>query len=201
MKKLSICIFLSLIGFTSYSQIPKNLLETADECSIQLLNQINKYRKEKGLSELRLDTNLTRACLHHCEYLSVYDEGGHFETTRDSSHLIKSIVAPLDRSERFNVRRGNTLSENCVNIGAAIFKDSTFSPLVKIWKENAKKGIIDSKFSAKMVLQKWIESPDHNLNLLYREGTVAGVYQKVFINRAGKIKIVSTFLVSNPSID
>jgi len=201
MKNLIFLIILILFGDFSYSQIPANLIKVEEDLSIQVLNEINEYRKKNGLSELKLDFNLTQACIHHCEYLSVYDIGDHFETKADSSHLIESIVCPLDRAERFSVKRGNTLSENCVNIGAGTFNDTTFIPLVKKWKADAKKGIVDSKFSATMILQKWIESPGHNANLLYKEGTSAGVYQKIFINKSGKIKIVSTFLVSNPSIN
>ena len=199
MKKSIVLTFLLLIEFTSYSQIPTNLIEAFDESSIQLLNQINKYRKENGLTELRLDTNLTRACIHHCEYLSVYNEGGHFETTRDSIHLIENIVSPESRAARFGAKlgAGGLIAENCLNAGPMIFKDPAKQKVGDLWIKNIKGGIVDPTLAAQCVLNYWIESPGHNSKLLKKEATFCGVYQKVYVNKNGRYRISSTLLLTN----
>jgi hypothetical protein len=199
MKKSIVLTFLLLIGFTSYSQIPTNLIKTTDESTVQLLNQINQYRKENGLTELRLDTNLTRACIHHCEYLSVYDEGGHFEKNYDSLHLIENLVSPETRVKKFGGKLGSggMIAENCLNAGPMVFKDPAKQKTGDLWIKNTKDRIVDSKLAALCVLNYWIESPGHNSKLLDKDATVCGVYQKVYINKNGRYRISSTLLLTN----
>jgi hypothetical protein len=193
-----IIIYLFLIIFRiSYTQIPINLIYTEEDCSIILLDKINEYRVKNGLNKLELDTTLTKACKHHCEYMSVYDIASHFETNSDSSHLIESISFPLDRVERFGENPGNMLKENCLNIGPMIFKDTSFNYLTRKWKSNISMNIIDTDISSGCVLQKWIESVDHNLTLLEKQATAAGIYQKIYINKSGKYKVVSALMITN----
>lgn len=196
--KPTVFIFL-LITAIGFSQIPKNLLIGELEYSQILLDVINEYRQKNGLSPLKLDGTMTRACEYHCGYLSVYDEGGHLETTRDSIHLIENIVSPQSRAERFGVKlgAGGMLAENCLNAGPMIFKDPEKQRIGDIWIKNIKDGIIDPKLAAQCVLNYWIESPGHNSKLLKKEATFCGVYQKVYVNSNGRYRITSTLLLTN----
>lgn len=196
--KPTIFVFL-LISIIGFSQIPKNILIGDSEYSLALLDQINEYRQKNGLSPLKLDSNMTRACEYHCEYLSVYDEGGHLETTRDSIHLIENIVSPESRAERFRVKlgAGGMVAENCLNAGPMVFKDPEKQKVGDLWVKNIGSGIVDSKLAAQCVLNYWIESPGHNLKLLKKEATFCGVYQKVYINKNGRYRISSTLLLTN----
>jgi uncharacterized protein YkwD len=196
MKSL-ILFLLTLVVTISHAQIPANLITNKADLSIQLLDQINEYRNKNGLTSLILDSNLTKACIHHCEYLSVYDEGAHIETNRDSSHLIENLVSPESRIKRFNADVGNRVAENCLNIGPMVFKEAKHQISGDQWIQNIKAGKIDPSLSALCVLNYWIESPGHNSTLLKKEATVCGVYQKVYVNRHGKYRIVSTLLITN----
>ena len=195
MKILIMILF--LITNMVYSQIPKNLLESDTDCSSYLLDLINDYRKTKNLNPLKIDTSLNKACIHHCDYMSVYDNSTHIENNRDSSNIIESIPYPLERIEFYGGSRGNSVSENCLNIGPMIFNDSINKKLSELWKSNISKNIIDPKIAARCVLNKWIESSYHNLVLLDKEATFSGVYQKVYINKYGKYRITSNLLITN----
>ncbi|CAB4175614.1 SCP_bacterial domain containing protein [uncultured Caudovirales phage] len=194
-----ITLTLLLISTITFSQVPKNLLTTETEFSTLLLDVINNYRQENGLLPLKLDSNMTSACEHHCEYLSIYDEGGHFETTRDSIHLIENIVSPESRAERFGAKlgAGGMIAENCLNAGPMIFKDPAKQKVGDLWIKNIKDGVVDPKLAAQCVLNYWIESPGHNSKLLKKEATFCGVYQKVYINKNGRYRISSTLLLTN----
>lgn len=193
---LLIFTFISTLGF---SQIPNNLLKNEVEYSKVLLDLINEYRKENGLNPLKLDSNMINACEHHCDYLSIYDEGDHFERNFDSTHLIKNLVSPETRVEKFNIKlgAGGMIAENCLNAGPMIFKDPAKQKIGDLWVKNIEIGIVDSKLAAQCVLNYWIESPGHNSKLLKKEATFCGAYQKVYINKNGRYRISSTLLLTN----
>jgi len=195
----SILLIFSLISTLGFSQMSNNLLKNEADYSKVLLDLINQYRKENGLNPLTLDSNATRACKHHCEYLSIYDEGGHFERNYDSLHLIENLVSPESRVKRFEVKlgAGGMIAENCLNAGPMIFKDPAKQKVGDLWIQNTKSGIVDPKLAAQCVLNYWIESPGHNSKLLDKDATFCGVYQKVYINKNGRYRISSTLLLTN----
>jgi uncharacterized protein YkwD len=194
-----ITLTLLLISTITFSQVPKNLLTTEAEFSTLLLDAINEYRQKNGLNPLKLDSKATRACEHHCEYLSIYDEGGHFERNYDSLHLIENLVSPETRVERFGVKlgAGGMIAENCLNAGPMVFKDPTKQKVGDLWLKNIGSKIVDPKLAAQCVLNYWIESPGHNSKLLKKEATFCGVYQKVYVNKNGRYRISSTLLLTN----
>jgi len=196
MRIISI-IYTLLLSITTFSQIPDNLLVSDKETSEYLLSLINEYREKNGLGQLKIDTSLTRGCIHHCDYSSLYDSGGHIEDKRDSSHLIENLVSPESRIKKFGAKVGGMIAENCVNIGPMVFKDSTHQKYGDIWVDKIKNNQIDPKIAAVCVLNYWIESPGHNKNLLKKEATFCGIYQKIYINKKGRYRIASTFLITN----
>lgn len=194
--KAFIILFL-FVSTNVYSQIPNNIIESDYECSLYLLDLINDYRKKNNLDPLKIDTSLTKGCIHHCDYSSLYDSGAHIEDKRDSLHLIENLVSPESRIKKFGAEVGGLVAENCVNIGPMVFKDSIHQKYGDMWVEKIKKGEIDYKLSAICILNYWIESPGHNRNLLKKEATFCGIYQKIYVNKKGRYRIASTFLITN----
>ena len=194
-------IILSLLFFTNtiYAQIPNNVLSSEEEGSDYLLSLINDYRKKNNLNPLIMDTNLTKGCVHHCDYLSIYDISSHIENNMDSSHLIEILVSPESRIKKYEGKVGGMIAENCVNIGPMVFKDSLHQKYGDIWVDKIKRNEIDYKIAALCVLNYWIESPGHNKNLLKKEATFCGIYQKIYINKKGRYRIASTFLITKRS--
>jgi hypothetical protein len=68
MKYYLILLVSTLMAFNLYS---------SSEIEIELLNQLNLYRKKKGLETMSLDSNLSKVALYHANYLAKCRSEGH----------------------------------------------------------------------------------------------------------------------------
>lgn len=189
MKKL-IIILTVLLSFNSYSQIKPNILEEYETQVDYLFNSINDYREANGLNRLVLDSGLVNACEMHSIYMSFYNCAGHYQFKQDSIHLMKTISFFRDRALHYKGKIGPWLAENSCNLNF-------------IYEKPWGKGIIydlnnityvDYSFN---VLGAWKWSKYHNKTLLNPKGKLAGVYQYAYIDKSGRPRVASTFLITN----
>ncbi len=185
-----IIILLFLFSNIGYSQIESNILIGENEQSTYLLGIINDYREQSGLNRLVLDTNLSNACESHSIYMSFYNCAGHSQNRIDSIHLMKNISFFRDRAISHGGKVGNWIAENSTNI-------SMLSPETLPWGNKIKNDTLTYKEYSYNVLSAWIYSSEHNKTLLNKKGITAGVYQYVYYDSNNKLRVASTFLITN----
>jgi len=206
MKKVAI-LFLALVIYSiSFSQIiTENLFTTDSSQSVYLFQIINEYRKSNGLSALELDTSISIACIHHTEFISIYDLSGHDETipfgVKDIGFL--RIPHPLDRIKYFNIKMNGGMGENCLNItGCRQNFESSPNPeealkWSALWKKSISDGKLNSKAAAYCIFYAWKYSPGHNRLMLDPDMKKGSVYMKGYDKKDGSsINLCATLLVT-----
>ena len=188
----TILISIALAVNISIAQVTPNLFDTKEGQFLYLYELINEYRESKGLNTLILDTAIVNACEFHSVYMSFYDIAGHFEKRRDSIHLQDNLMYPATRAKAFNVRIGNHISENSLNISSLSKKE-----ICEQWAASIENNESDYKYAAKYILESWKSSEGHNEALLMEDGVSCGVYVRYYVNKFGVNRLASTFLINN----
>ena len=199
MKNLITILLLVLLPYTTFSQITPNMLTTQEEQSDYLYEIINDYRESKGLKRLILDTLAINACKHHSIYMSFYDVAGHFETKKDSSHLLPVINDPESRATNYGVVRGSLVGENSLNLSDFVVETCGDDPkeFSTKWIESLDEDNLNYKYAAQFVLSMWKWSKGHNKLLLNKMSISGGVYMRVYENNKGNIRIAATYYVTD----
>jgi len=179
-----------------------------DSLNLFLFDKINKYRQEKGLKSLKLDTGLVNACRHHSKYLMYMEERaletyGHAEY-REEVPGQECIPFMRDRAIKYCPTIGSSVSE-CVMISAFntnfavnhyyLNGDTTYRDGRVKFIESINSGTYDYRSLAKYILAAWRNSPGHNEGLL--EGYKAGVYAYFYRTEAGNYISSCTYLVTD----
>jgi len=152
-----------------------NLVSSQTNLDSLVLKEINSYRVSKDLKVLSLTTSNFKASNHHSKYLVRNNKIGHTEDT---------LTNPIDRFVFFGGKT-NHIGENVT--------------LVNI---NAKDDNIDLVKIAKMIVDSWIKSPEHNKILLTKDFKFAGVScittsKSTGIKGWSNLSIISTLVVTN----
>jgi len=199
MKNLITILLLVFLPYTTFSQITPNMLTTKEEQSDYLYEIINDYRESKGLKRLILDTLAINACKHHSIYMSFYDVSGHFETKKDSSHLLPVINAPESRATNYGVVRGSLVGENSANLSDFIVYEWGNDPkeFSTKWVESLEEGKLNYKHAAEFVLSAWKYSKGHHSLLIHDQSVSGGAYMRVYENSKGDIRIAATYYVTD----
>ena len=137
---------ISLSSFSQLSSSNKSLLHD------ELLNQINGYRIENGLSELASDPILEKAALSQCEYMVKNDTLTHAQKKG-------TLRTPAKRVKYFKGKTFLSVGENILYTQLESFKLN-------------KKEVLEL---ASTLFLQWKNSPPHNANMLGSEYTFSGL--------------------------
>lgn len=152
MKKFLVvlAVAVSSVGFGQVIQITKQkhidaLTYSNSDLDIkqfesELLNLINAYRNEHGLSKLDLDSNLHKAALVQSEYMVSINKVTHVNSNSDFSNFSKRIIYFLEGQKKYSV-------ENCCTGNLYLCFIEGLSP-------------------AQQIFDLWKNSPGHNANML-----------------------------------
>jgi uncharacterized protein YkwD len=140
-----------------------------------VFNQLNNYRKSKRVRSLDFDSKNFKAANHHSIYLSNSNKIVHTEDT---------LIYPIDRL-KFYGGKSNHIGENILSFNLNVKNDS-----------------IDYIELSRLIINKWVDSSEHNIILLNSDFKLAGVscilvYKSTLIKDWSNIKIVSTLLLTN----
>lgn len=152
-----------------------NLVSAQTKLDSLVLFEINSYRVSKGLSVLTGSEVNFKSASHHSKYLVKNNKIGHSEDT---------LVNPNDRFVFFG-GKSNHVGENVTSVNVNVKRDSI--DLVKV---------------SKLVVNSWINSPEHNKLLLSKDFKYAGVSCVTTSKSTGikdwiNLTVVSTLILSN----
>ena len=140
-----------------------------------VLVEVNKYRVSNKLSSVDFSSVNFNASNHHSKYLVKKDRVGHIEDT---------LKNPVDRFTFFG-GKSNHIGENVVSLNINVKDDS-----------------IDLEKISTEIVNKWVNSPEHNKILLTSDFKFAGV-SCVYTSKSTGIKgwsnmnFISTLVLSN----
>lgn len=205
MKNLFLSLVLLIAVNGSAQTITKNLFKEDSAVTFYLFELINSYRAANHVPKLLLDTVITPACVHHTEFISVYDLSGHDEfipaNKQDIGQL--TISHPLDRINYFKIKMNGGMGENCLNITGCRqnFEDkpnpSDALKWSEIWKKSITDGKLNSKAAAYCIFYAWKYSPGHNRLMLDPDMKKGSVYMKAYNKNDGSpINLCATLLVT-----
>ena len=143
MKKVFVVQLLTLFTLISYGQTAIDML---------VMEKINNYRVENGVTPLIFDSLAWKASNHHSIYLA--ENGFPFDYICTSGHLELELVKPSDRLRYV----GAVLTECAAeNVNAFLIWDDDYDVI------------------AQHVFNLWVESTEHNSLLLHPQPVFGAV--------------------------
>ncbi|MBN2212937.1 MAG: CAP domain-containing protein [Bacteroidales bacterium] len=167
-KKLVICTCLGFIGtsYLSYCQKPSDIIDLyyTNQAFLEYLvkSGIDSIRRQNRLPFLYNDSICYLAANDHAQYLMDFEEIMHFQS--DSSKK-----TPQERVEYYGAK-GYIAGENIVKI----FLHTPFSYRVGVSKPNTM-AVSTYQEAAQFVVNAWVNSAEHFINILSKDYDVTGV--------------------------
>jgi uncharacterized protein YkwD len=142
-KLFTIFLFISLTSFTQVTKVESisiidNTIKEHEILSKELFSHINKYRKSKGLKEIKWRNDIYQATKHHSTYLCYVGESKLITHVEDKeSDKISKLQFPKDRAINYipDYINGDILFEN---VALELRFDNIISPTIflDMWKKS-----------------------------------------------------------------
>jgi uncharacterized protein YkwD len=198
MKSLSLIIVILTVSLNSFSQVPENMIDNISETQSYLVDIINDYRAELGISPLSLDTNYSKACAYHSRYMALYNVASHSQIEYKFKQYHKNSPSSQDRIKLYTRNWcSGKCGENVTLISSSTcYEDHDLSKWMDLWNKSIESGSPNYEYAAQCILWAWKDSPGHNRLLLDPDMNRAGASIHIWITEDGKIKIAGVFVAT-----
>lgn len=175
-------------------------LLSKEDATVRLMNRINQYRAENGLSPFKLDTAMTNACAYHCNFksLDTIKSSLHVEPYQSNANEYMASIGNFEsRMKHFKVRLiGNSFGEICCKAPGNVLDNPAYSKYAIQMGESCKNGKCDPSSVTELVFNMWKSSKSHNASMLRENARISGCYQYVYY-KDGIYWVMATALLNS----